>query len=82
METNTNIQEIARSLDCITEQEFCDLFKITPSTAVGWRQRSQAPLPILIGNNFLYPLKAIKAEMENRVRQPKTTGRKAQGVLA
>jgi hypothetical protein len=78
-QSNTNIKEIARSLDCITEQEFCELLKISPLTAVGWRQRSQAPLPILIGNNYFYPLAAIKEEMALRVRTPR---RKKAAALA
>jgi len=75
----TNIKEIARELDCLTEQEFCELLQITPLTAQGWRQSSKAPLPVLIGNAYFYPISAIKEEMALRVRKPR---RKAMGALA
>jgi len=73
---------IARSLDALTENEFCQMFKISPYTARRWRQTGQAPLPVLLGNTFIYPLEAIKAEMQNRVRLPRATGRKGMGALA
>lgn len=73
---------IARSLDALTETEFCEMFKITALTARSWRQRGIAPLPVLMGNTYIYPLEAIKAEMQNRVRQPRSTGRKGMGALA
>jgi hypothetical protein len=73
---------IARALDSITEQEFCKMFKVTPLTARRWRQSGIAPLPVLLGNTFIYPLSAIKEEMQNRVREPRSTGRKGMGVIA
>jgi len=63
-------QDLARQLDCITETQFTELFKITPSTARAWRQRHKAPLPVLIGNAYLYPLDAIRAELKARSKNP------------
>ena len=63
--------EIARKLECVTEQEFITLFGITPSTAKAWRTRGTAPLPVRIGTRYLYPLAAIKAVITERTRAPK-----------
>ena len=65
--------ELASQLGCLTEEQFIDLFKITPSTARTWRNTRRAPMPILIGNRHLYPLDAIKKELEARVRAPRNT---------
>jgi hypothetical protein len=70
-------QDLANQLDCITEAQFTELFSITPSTARAWRQRHKAPLPVLIGNTYLYPLDAIRAELEARKKSP----RGSMGVL-
>ena len=71
-------QELANQLDCITESQFTELFSITSSTARAWRQRHKAPLPVQIGNTYLYPLDAIRAELEARKKSPRGN----MGVLA
>lgn len=64
-------EELAKQLDCLTERQFIDLFKITLLTARAWRQRHKAPLPVLIGNTYLYPLDAIREELEIRKKDPR-----------
>lgn len=78
-ENNIDTAAIARSLDCITEKEFQALLGITEKTMIGWRQTGKAPLPVLIGNSYFYPLAAIKEEMALRTRKPR---RKLTGVIA
>jgi hypothetical protein len=68
-------QDLAKQLDCLTEEQFTELFKITPLTARAWRQRHKAPLPVLIGNTYLYPLAAIKDELEMRKKDPRESSR-------
>lgn len=73
--SDTNVGELARSLDCLTEAEFILLAKITPLTAQKWRKSGVGPVHILFGNRFLYPRAAIADYfkgliLERRPRRP------------
>jgi len=68
-EPTAEILAIAKRLDCITEWEFCELLFITQNTAQQWRNRGIAPLPIRLGNNYFYPIDAIKAELTVRAKK-------------
>lgn len=61
-------QSLAQSLDCLTEQDLCALYGITPNTAEAWRKRRKGPAYILAGNNYLYPRSSIAADLQSRVR--------------
>jgi hypothetical protein len=77
-----NLQAIVTRLDCITENEFCELFQVTPKTAKHWRNRGIAPLPIRLGNAYFYPLEAIKSEMTVRVKKRRTAALEPRDLLA
>jgi hypothetical protein len=54
------MRRIARDLECICEQDFYQLAGITPNTARSWRNRGRAPMPILLGTRYFYPISAIR----------------------
>lgn len=62
-------QALAQSLDCLTEQDLCALYGITPATAEAWRKRRKGPSYILAGNNYLYPRSSVAADLQTRVRE-------------
>lgn len=63
------VAELARSLDCMTEEDLALLAAVKPSTPVAWRKRGLGPSYILIGNRFLYPKKAVADYMSTLVRE-------------
>jgi len=68
-----DIRAIAHRLDCITLDEFCQLFQVTAQTAKSWRNRGIAPLPIRLGNAYYYTLDSIKKELTVRVKKRRRT---------
>lgn len=71
MPTNTEPRaaaELARSLDCLTEQDLCALGNITRNTAEAWRKRGTGPDYILFGRTFLYPREPLAKFLNGRVR--------------
>lgn len=60
---------LAESLDCLTEQDVCELYDIELSTAENWRKRGKGPEYILAGNRYLYPRAAVAADLESRTRK-------------
>lgn len=71
MQPNTDTQRaqaLAQSLDCLTEQDLCVLYGITPGTAEAWRKRRKGPSYILAGNAYLYPRTSVADDLKARVR--------------
>ncbi len=66
--TQDHVRELARSLDCFTEADLCQLAKATPATVEAWRKRHTGPDYVLIGNTFLYPRDGLKRFLQDRVR--------------
>ena len=62
-------QELARSMDFLTEQDLCDLCSITPATAEAWRKRRRGPTYALAGNRVLYPRAAVQEFLESQVKE-------------
>lgn len=62
------VQLLASSLDCLTEQDLCALFAITPGTAEAWRKRRKGPAYALVGNRVLYPRQSVREFMERQIR--------------
>lgn len=75
----TRAQVLAQSLDCLTEQDLCVLYGITPNTAESWRKRGRGPSYILAGNRYLYPRTSVAADLQTRVRERVETP--AKGML-
>ena len=70
METvSPRVEALAQSLDCLTEQDVCALYDITPLTAEAWRKRGKGPAYILAGNRYLYPRTSVAADLQTRVRE-------------
>ena len=62
------VQILASLLGCMTEQDLCALFAITPGTAEAWRKRRKGPAYALVGNRVLYPTHAVREFMERQIR--------------
>lgn len=62
------VQILASLLDCMTEQDLCALFAITPGTAEAWRKRRKGPSYALVGNRVLYPRQAVREFLERQIR--------------
>jgi hypothetical protein len=69
------VQSLAQSLDCLTEDDLCVLYKITPATAETWRKRGTGPSYILAGNRYLYPRLSVAADLQTRVRERGASGK-------
>lgn len=69
IEDRERARELARSLDCLSEEDFCILADVTPKTAEAWRKRGKGPAYVLIGNRFLYPRGKIAEFLQGRVRE-------------
>jgi hypothetical protein len=82
METldDTEGRALARSLDCLTEEELSVLAKAEPSTVEAWRKRGKGPDYILFGNRFLYPRKSVSEHLQTLVRE-RSRGIGAKGLL-
>lgn len=66
---NGQVEQLAASLDCMTEEELLLLAKIKRPTAEAWRKRGLGPAYVLLGNRFLYPKKAVAAYLATLVRE-------------
>jgi hypothetical protein len=65
----SRLNDLAKSLDCLTEQDLCTLTGIAPATAEGWRKRRKGPAYILAGNRYLYPRKCVSRWLELHTRE-------------
>ena len=63
------VAELARQVDCFTEDEYATLAGVKLSTVHAWRKRGQGPDYILLGCNYLYPRTAVSAHMQTLVRE-------------
>lgn len=61
-------RKLASDLGCMIEEDFCQLFAVTPNTLRAWRNRGKAPRPVLIGNRYFYPLAAIRQVIIERTK--------------
>lgn len=63
------IRALAQSLDCLTEEDLCELYDISPHTAKAWRKRGTGPTYIIAGCRTLYPRDGIAADLKTRTRE-------------
>ena len=69
------LRDLAKSLDCVTEDDLRLLANITPLTAEAWRKRHQGPAFIRIGNRVLYPMAAVAKHLESLTRERPSIGK-------
>jgi len=67
-----SVADLARTVSCLDEEGFAKLAGVKPSTLGAWRKRGQGPEYVLLGNNYLYPIEAVKRYISGLVR-PRTT---------
>ena len=63
------IRSMAVGLDCLIEEDFQLLAGATANTIEAWRKRGQGPAYILLGNRYLYPLKAVAKHLDSITRE-------------
>ncbi len=69
-ETNAaRVRELAERFDCMTEEDFLQLAKISSVTALDWRNRRRGPAFIRLGNRVFYPNKAVQSHLEMLTRE-------------
>jgi hypothetical protein len=78
-EIDARVRKLAESLDCITEEDFCLLAGILPSTGEAWRKRGQGPAFVRMGNRYLYPRASVAEYLQGLVRE--RTPLSAKGLL-
>lgn len=78
--TVAKVAELARQVDCFTEDEYATLAGVKLSTVHAWRKRGQGPDYILLGCNYLYPRTAVSAHLLTLVRE-RGRGVSAKGML-
>ena len=62
-------RELARTLDCFTDQELQTLAGVKASTTEAWRKRGTGPAYTRFGTTFLYPRKAVAQHIETLARE-------------
>lgn len=63
------VRDMADRLDCLIEEDFQLLAKLTSGTAESWRKRGKGPAYILLGNRYLYPRKAVSKYLESITKE-------------
>lgn len=66
--TTEDVKELAKSLDCFTEEQLQLLAEITPKTAEAWRKRGTGPGYVLFGNRYLYPRAEVAKYLAERAK--------------
>lgn len=66
---SAKLQQLANSLDCLTEEEHLLLSGWTESTARTKRKRGEGPPYVLHGRHYLYPRKLYAEYLQSRVRE-------------
>jgi predicted site-specific integrase-resolvase len=74
------VADLARTVNCLDEEGFAKLAGVKPSTLDAWRKRGKGPEYVLLGNNYLYPIEAVKRYILELVR-PRTTFHPRQALL-
>ena len=62
------VADLARSLDHLSEDDFCTLAGIRETTADAWRRRGKGPTHVRVGTRVLYPRASVAAWLETLVR--------------
>ena len=68
-DTDESVRQLARSLDCIPDEELQALAKVKASTTLAWRKRGKGPAYIVFGNAILYPRAAVAEYLQSLVRE-------------
>lgn len=71
----SEVSDLARSLDCLTEADFGRLTGTTPLTREAWRKRGTGPGFVRLGNRVYYPRAAVKEFIESKLRPPRVDKR-------
>jgi len=76
-EDEARIRDLAQSLNCLSEADFCLLADIAPGTAESWRKRRKGPAYVLFGNRYLYPRAGVAEHLQGHIREQRGNTAKA-----
>ncbi|TQK10172.1 AlpA family transcriptional regulator [Herbaspirillum sp. SJZ107] len=66
---STHTTELARLVNCLDELAFAALAGVKLTTLEAWRKRGEGPEYVLLGRSYLYPIAAVQAYIDRRVRK-------------
>jgi hypothetical protein len=66
--TSPSTAELARLVNCLDEHGFATLAGVKRSTLEAWRKRGRGPEYVLLGCNYLYPLKSLQTYILDSTR--------------
>lgn len=64
-----NLKELARHLDCFTEEEVASLGGYSSGSIDSLRRRGALPNHIRFGNNRFYPINAVREFFKGRMNE-------------
>lgn len=65
---NPSVADLARLVNCLDEHGFATLAGVKVSTLDAWRKRGKGPEYVLLGRNYLYPIKAVESHLSSLVK--------------
>lgn len=63
------ISDLAKLVNCLDELAFAALAGVKLTTLEAWRKRGEGPEYVLLGRSYLYPITAVQAYIDRRVRK-------------
>jgi hypothetical protein len=69
-----DINQTARDLGLLTDEEFGELTGTTESTRENWRKKRKVPY-VLIGTKYFYPVLELRELFEGRIKPVTERGR-------
>lgn len=67
--TPPGISDLAKLVNCLDEFALAALAGVKLTTLEAWRKRGEGPEYVLLGRNYLYPITAVQAYIDRRVRK-------------
>lgn len=68
-------RDLAKSLDCLTDEDLQLLANVKATTTEAWRKRGVGPAYVRIGNRVLYPRGALSEHLQSLTRERGAAGR-------
>jgi hypothetical protein len=63
------VSDLAKLVNCLDELAFAALAGVKLTTLEAWRKRGEGPEYVLLGRSYLYPIAAVQAYIDRRVRK-------------
>jgi hypothetical protein len=63
------VSDLAKLVNCLDELAFATLAGVKLTTLEAWRKRGEGPEYVLLGRSYLYPIAAVQAYIDRRIRK-------------